>query len=177
MTKFTRFKNLIIALIMIAFAAILLSQPKYGPLLIVLVTGIGMILSGVHSLVFYCTMAVHMVGGKKTFYRSILTMDLGVFLLVCYNASEQLILLYLMGITAVSGGIDLIRALEFKKEGAPWKHRLISGLISIGIMVAGMIFMDNPVTMVYIFSLWLFYGAASRIVSVFRKTAVIYIPE
>jgi uncharacterized membrane protein HdeD (DUF308 family) len=177
MRQITRIKNLLIGLIMIALAASLLAFPQYGPGVIVLLIGIGLILSGIGSLIFYITMARHMVGGMKTFYRSILFLDLGVFMMTGFAVSEQLVLLYLMGILVISGGIDIIRALEFKKEGASWKARMVSGVISLVIMVIGTIFMDNPLTVVYLFCLGLLYSAVTRIVSAFRKTAVIYIPE
>ena len=177
MRKITRFKNLIIGLIMIAIAFILFAQPQYGPPVIILLVGLGLIADGIVALFFYLTMARHMVGGKKMFYRSILILDMGVLLLAGFTGSEQLILLYLLGVVAISGGIDIIRALESRNEGAPWKRRLISGLISVAILIIGMIFSEHPLTVVYIFCFGMLYLGVNRIISVFRRTAVIYIPE
>ena len=177
MRKITRLKNLIIALIMFAIAIALFAEPQYGPLVIILLVGLALIAYGLVTLIFYITMASHMVGGKRIFYRSILILDLGVLLLAGYNGSEQLILLYLLGVLAVSGGIDIIRALEFRKEGASWKRRLISGLVCIAMLIVGTILMDNPRTVVYIFCIRLLYLGVTRLISVFKKTAVIYIPE
>ena len=123
MRKITRIKNLIIGFIMIAFAVALFLEPTYGPPVILLLLGLGLVANGVRLLIFYLTMARYMVGGKKTFYQSILTLDMGVLLLAGFTGSEQLVLLYLLGVLAVSGGIDIIRALEFRAEGARWKHR------------------------------------------------------
>ena len=177
MRKATRIKNLVIALIMIAFAIILLTIPQFGPLLTILVLGAGMIISGIRSLIYYFTMAKNMVDGKKVLYRSIFILDVGAFLMAGYNGSEQLILLYLMGLLAISGGMDLIRALELKKEGAPWKRRLASGLIAMILLIAALFSMSDPQLVVYIFCIGLFYSAVVRIISIFRKPAVIYIPE
>ena len=118
-----------------------------------------------------------MVGGKRILYRSILTLDLGVFMLSFYKGSERLILLYLMLLLAASGGIDLVRALQFRKEGAAWKLRALIGVLSILILIIGFIYRKDPHTMVYIFCLGLASTGINRIASVFRKTAVIYIPE
>ena len=177
MRKITRIKNLLIALIMIAFAVLLLAFPEVGPLLIVILLGAGLIIEGIRSLIYYFTMAKNMVGGKKVLFRSIFILDIGAFLLTGCGASNQLIFLYLLGMLAASGGIDIIRALELKKEGARWKHRLISGLLAFVLLIAALIFMSDPQVVVYIFCIQLIYTAITRLVSVFRKTAVIYIPE
>ena len=177
MTKFTRIRNLIIGLIMIAIAVTLLLEPASGPVVILLILGIGLVGSGIGTLIFYFTMARHMVGGKKMFYRGILILDLGALLLAGYQGSEQLVLLYLLGVVAISGGIDIIRALESRKAGAPWKFRLVGGLVSIAILLVGLACMSNPHTVVYIFCFGLLYLGVARIISVFRKTAVVYIPQ
>ena len=177
MRKLTRVKNLIIAFIMIVFAIILLEAPEFGPVLIILIAGFGLIASGIGTLIFYITMASHMVGGKKTFYSSIITMSLGVFMLAGYAGATDLVLLYLMGLFAISGGIGLIRALESKKEGALWIHRLIGAIFNFAVFIIGFLFTDNPHTMVYLFCIDLIYSAVSRIISSFRKTAIIYIPQ
>ena len=177
MTKLSRIKNLLIALVLLIFVFLLLQFPQYGPLLIVLVFGVGLIIAGFRSLIYYLTMARNMVGGKKILYRSIFILDIGAFLLTGYGESNQLIRMYILGMLAVSGGIDLIRALELKKEGAVWRPRLISGLITLALLIAAKIFSSDPQMLVYICCIALLYNAVTRIVSVFRKTAVIYIPE
>ena len=138
---------------------------------------IALVIYGIYSLIFFCTMAIHMVGGKRIFYRSILLLDLGVFMLCAFKGSERLILLYLLLLLAAMGALDLVRALEFRKAGAPWKFRAIVGAACIVIAITGFIYRSDPNTLVYIFCLGLFCASISKIVSVFRKTAVIYIPE
>ena len=177
MRKLTRFKNLIIGIVMIVFALVLLIWPQFGTPMIMLVAGIGLLIYGLYSLIFYFTMATHMVGGKSIFYRGILLLDLGVFMLSAYKGSERLIFLYLMVLLAATGLIDLVRALEFRKEGASWKLRALSGIVCIAILILGFIYRKGPRTMVYIFCLGILVSAANRIASVFRKTAVLYIPE
>jgi uncharacterized membrane protein HdeD (DUF308 family) len=177
MKKITKIKNLVIGLAMLVFAVLLFLNPTYGPPVIIALTAIGLLLEGISSLIFYCTMAVHMTGGRKLLFRSILILDLGAFLLTGFTGSSTLIMMYLMGFLAVSGGISIIRALESKKEGAPWKGKVAGGAIAIAAFIVGSIFMSNPLTMVIIFCLGLLYSGINRIVNVFRKTAVIYIPE
>ena len=177
MKKLTRFKNLIVGVVLIVFAFILLIWPRFGTPLIMLVFGIGLLIYGIYSLIFYCRMAIHMVGGKRIFYRGILLLDLGVFMLSAYKGSERLVFLYMMVLLAATGAIDLVRALDYRKQGAAWKLRAIVGVVCIVILISGLIYRRNPSTMVYIFCLGLLSAAISRIASVFRKTAVIYIPE
>ena len=177
MKKLARIKNLLIGIIMITFVVVLLTWPQIGTPMIMMVFGIGLLIYGIYSLVFYFTMAIHMVGGKTIFFRGILLLDLGVFMLAAYQGSDRLIFLYLMVLLAASGAIDLVRALEFRKQGASWKLRAICGVASIVIMIVGFIYRKNPNTMVYVFCLALLSAAINRIATVFRKTAVIYIPE
>ena len=177
MRKLTRVKNLLIGIVMIVFALLLLIWPQFGTPMIMLVCGAALLVYGLYSLIFWFTMARNMVGGKWIFYRSILLLDLGAFMLAAYNGSERLIFLYLMVLLAATGAIDLVRALEFRKEGAPWKLRAIIGAACIAILIAGLIYRKNPNTLVYIFCLGMLASAISRIASVFRKTAVVYIPE
>ena len=177
MTKLTRIRELILGLAMIAFALVLFLTPESGSVVILVILGVGLVVSGVGTLIFYLTMARHMVGGKKIFYRGILLLDLGALLLSGYSGSEQLIRLYLLGLFAISGVIDIIRALELRKQGAPWKHRVIGGAFFIAILILGLIYKSNPHTVVYVFCIGLIYLGVTRIVSVFRKTAVLYIPE
>lgn len=111
MKKLARFRNLILGIIMLVFAMVLLIWPQFGTPMIMLVAGIGLLIYGIYSLIFYCTMAVHMVGGKRILFRSVLLLDLGVFMLSSYRGSERLILLYLLVLLAAYGAIDLVRAL------------------------------------------------------------------
>ncbi len=178
MGKMTRIRNLLIAFAMIAIAIALFIAPQYGPGIIVLIVGAGLIVGGISRLIFYITMARHMVGGMKTFFHGILFLDLGVFMMSGFSVSERLVIYYLTIILLVSGGLDIIRALESRNEGASWKFRLVSGIITLAIMVVmivGAIFMNNMLIVVYIFCIGLLYQAADKIVSAFRKTAVIYI--
>ena len=177
MRKLTRFKNLIIGVIMIVFALLLLIWPDYGTPAIMLVVGLALLIYGIYCLVFFGTRAVHMVGGKRIFYRGILLLDLGVFMLAAYKGSERLVFWYLMLLLAATGSIDLIRALDFRKAGAPWKVRAIVGAACIIVLFVALIYRKNPQTLVYIFCIALTISAISKIASVFRKTAVIYIPE
>ncbi len=177
MRKLARIRNLLLGLLMFAFAAVLFLEPASGPLLVILILGAGLLIIGLHTVYFYITMARHMVGGKKTFYRGILILSLAAVLLSGYSGSGAMILLYLLGSYAIAGVIDIIRALDLKKEGAPWKHRMVSGLLSIVILLAGIFYRDNPHTVVYIFCVGLLYSGLYRIILAFRKTAIIYIPE
>lgn len=177
MRKLSRIKNVVIGVVLILFALLLLIWPRFGTPLIMMVFGIGLLIYGLYSLIFFCRMAIHMVGGKRIFFRGILLLDLGIFLMSSFRGSERLVFLYMLVLLAASGAIDLVRALDYRKQGAAWLLRAVSGVVCIAILIAGLIYRRNPNTMVYIFCLALLFTAISRIVSAFRKTAVLYIPE
>ena len=118
-----------------------------------------------------------MVGGKSILYKSILLLDLGVFMISAFKGSERLVMIYLLILLAASGAIDIVRALEFRKQGAGWAFRAISGVVTIILLIVGFIYRKEPTTMVYVFCIGLLYSAITRIIGIFRKTAVVYIPQ
>ena len=64
MTKVQRIGNLITAVVMIAFAGLLFVSPVEGLPVVAIVVSISFTVRGLRRLVYYYTMARHMVGGK-----------------------------------------------------------------------------------------------------------------
>ena len=176
MNKMSRIKNLIIAAVMIVFAGVMLAWPQFGTPMIMLVVGLYLLFYGIYSLIFYFTMAIHMVDGKRVFYRGILLLDLGVFMLSAYRGSERLVFLYLMLMLAASGAIDLVRALDFRKQGESWKFRAVMGVVCILLLISAFIYRKEPTTLTYMYCIGMFVSAINRVVSAFRTTAIVYIP-
>ncbi len=120
-----------------------------------------------------------MVGGKTFLYQSIIVLDFALFTFSLIRISTVWIMIYLMGIFAFSGAIDILRALEAKKNGAPsWKLKFISGCISVAATIAlfiiGIIFREQTI-LVYGYCINLGYAAVMRFVNAFRRTAIVYI--
>jgi hypothetical protein len=90
------------------------------------------------------------------------------------------IVLYLLGAHAFSGLIDILRARAARQFEAPsWKNSLAEGIASIGIAVVAVVFgliLGNMRSLTMIYAAGLIYSAFLNLLSVFRKTAIVYIP-
>ena len=117
MSKFQRVGNIILGLIMILLAAILFIIPKEGFYVVIAILSIGLTVIGVKEIIYYFSMAIHMVGGKRSLYRGVIILEIGLFTMSLYDVPRIFVLLYLVAIHAFSGGVDVLRAFEAKKKG------------------------------------------------------------
>lgn len=86
------------------------------------------------------------------------------------------ILLYLIGIHAFSGIVEILRAMEAKNsvEG-PWKIKFGHGIVNLALATACLIFIRNSNTAIMIYSIGLIYSAIMRIFNAFQRTSFILI--
>ena len=180
MSHWQRIKSVIGSVLLLLMIPILLFMPQeQGISLVAFVLSLLLIALGVRVTWFYFRMARHMVGGKMMLCQGILLLDIGLFSVSVITTSKVVVLGYLLAVFAFSGGIDILRALEAKRYGAPsWKLKLISGCVTIAaaaaIGIAGFCF-GSPELAVYGYCVSLLYLAVVRLIAAFRKTAVIYI--
>ena len=97
-------------------------------------------------------------------YIGIIVMDLGLLILGSFNGSSLLIMFYLLGFRLVTGAIDVARAIEARKNKAPWKIRLTAGIISLGTAL-GFIFFKDPYAVVDIYCIGLLFSAVEHIIT------------
>lgn len=178
MTVRQRLRILLAAALMIIISIILIALPIIGIPVAQFILSAILLVMGARYMIYYFTMAKHMVGGKMMLYFGIILLDVGVFLLTLLGNSQEIILMYLQLAFGITGAIAILRAVEAKKSGSrSWKGNLIHGAICIGIMIFAVIctFAELPERMVvYVFCAGLLYSAAMRIYSAFRRTAVLY---
>ena len=170
-----RIFHILIAIGLIFVAVLLLALGKEGADAVALIIGISMLVSGIRSLVAFISKTRFMVGGRTQLYMGILTMDLGLLIISSFSGSTYLILLYLLGMLALTGGIGAARAMEAKKHGAPWKIRMLTGVLSLAMMLLGLIFFRDPETVVDIYSISLFISAVEHFYTAFRRTRAVSI--
>jgi hypothetical protein len=179
MTAFQKIKNIVIAIFMLIGSAIIFWVPEDGITLIVLILSISLIINGLRNIIYYFTMARHMVGGRSILYTGVIIFDLGVFSLSVSDNSDRFVILYMLIIHMFSGLVDILRALESKRMSAPsWRFKFSSGVVNIAIAIAAFVsgYMFKSLTLIaYIYSAGLIYSAISRIITAFRKTAIVYI--
>ena len=172
-----RISGVIIGFLTILMGLVFFLIPEEAPILAALILSISLIIYGGRMLVFYFRMARHMVSGRMLLYISVVLLDLGVFLLSLTDVKPLYIAVYLLIIYAFSGAIDIMRGFEAKKlKASSWKLRVISGFVSITVAILcvalSRVFPDG---IGYLYGAGLIYSGIVRIVSAFRKTAIVYI--
>ena len=171
-----RIKNVLIGVLIILGAVILIVFPEEGILITASILSISLFVYGIKTLINYITLTRHMVGGRIMLYLAVVVLDLGMFTMMLTNIPKIYIALYLVVVYAFSGAIDILRALEAKKYQAPsWRFSLISGIISVVIAILCIVFIGSTNMIVYLYSAGLIYSAIVRIITAFRKTAIVYI--
>ena len=171
-----RIKNILIGIAIILGALILIAFPEDGIIITASILSLSLFIYGIKTLIYYATMARHMVGGRIMLYLAVVVLDLGMFTMMLTNIPKIYIVLYLVVVYAFAGAVGILRALEAKRYQAPmWKLSLISGIINVVIAILCIIFMRSTNMIVYLYCVGLIYSAIVRIVTAFRKTAIVYI--
>lgn len=161
---------------MLFFAAVMINLPEFGYGLVMLLLSVSLLLYGARYLVYYFTMARFMVGGKASLYLGIILFDLGMFSMTLTTIPKTYVIMYLAGANLIAGGIDILSAVDAKKTGSPsWRMKLAGGVVCVAAAVTCVLCGDNQKMMVYIYCFGLVNSAVFKIISAFRKTAIVYI--
>lgn len=176
MTKVSRIGNIFLGLITIALGVVLSIKAEDTLTIIIFILCIGLLISGFRELIFYLTMARHMVGGQTMLFRAIIVIDMGLFTLALTDVPTMYVMLYLIGVHLFSGGVNILRAMECRKlQSGSWKLQFVQGLINVILAVLCLIFFKSITTAVIIYSVGLVYSGVMRIITSLRKTAIVYI--
>jgi uncharacterized membrane protein HdeD (DUF308 family) len=174
-----RVKKVLLALMMILCSAYLVIDPETGFFVVALIVSVSLVLYGMRTLLYYLSMARHMVGGKSILFIGIIVTDLGVFILTTVDDPKLFIVVYLLAVHAFSGAMGVLRALEAKRYAAPsWKWSLLGGIANLTVAVLAVIaelFLRSTAILSFLYAATLFYSACVQLVSAFRKTAIVYI--
>lgn len=177
MTIFQRIINIFIGIIMLTAAIFLIYDRSTGAYeFIIAVLTTGLTIKGLKDIIFYFTMARHMVGGKLILFQGVIVFDFALFTGSLSNVPKIYILLYLIFVYAFSGVIGVLRAMESRRTVAgPWKMKFTHGLVDFLLALACLIFIRQENTALIIYCLGLIYSAIMRIISSFRRTTFILI--
>ncbi len=170
-----RIKGAFVGLVMIIAGIIFFLTPTKSYPFITAILCLGLLFRGFQLLFFYFRMARFMVDGRSMLYQATIMIDLGLFTGSLTQVPLVYVMLYLIAINLFSGGIDILRAMEAKKYGSAWKMTFVSGLISVLMAVACLIFIKAIKWAVMIYALGVIYSGAMRIAQSFRKTKMVYI--
>lgn len=179
MTEMQRVKKVLLALLMLLCAWVMFRAPEAGFYIVALIVSFSVILYGLRKLIYYCTMARHMVGGGATLFIGVIALDLGVFILTTADDPKLFIVVYMLAMHGFSGVMGVARALEARRYGSPaWKWQFTGGLANLVVAVLAVIagiFLHSTADLAYLYAACLVYAGFAQLLAAFRKTAIVYI--
>lgn len=179
MTSFQRIRKFLAGLGMLLGSFILIVDPEQGYYLVAILLSISLLLYGVRLLVYYFSMARHMVGGKSILYTAIVLTDLGLYTMTTITIPKIYLICHLLLSYGFSGIVDMMKAVEDKRlQSGSWRMSFVTGLGNLVIAVVAFTCMVSHSTqlMMDIYCAGLAYAGIMKMVDSFRKTAVVYIP-
>ena len=179
MNRRQRIRSLLSGLCMLLCCAVMVIDPKDGYFLAAVIIILSMLSYGLKLLIYYQTMARHMVGGKATLFLAILILDFGVFVTSVVDNPILFLLLYLLLFHGFSGAISILRSKEARSFSASfWVWNLMAGIVNLGVAI-GAVFAAMVLRSVevlgYLYFAGMLYAAFVRIISAFRRTEIVYI--
>ena len=177
MGKIQRVRNVAEGILLLVMSIVIMILPaEIGFQLAAIVLSVSLFLRGVGMLVYYFTMARNMVGGKLLLYVGIIILDFGMFTITLTDVPHIYLMLYLLATHGFGGVIDILRTLEAKRLESPsWKLNMSQGIVNLAVAVLCIFFLNMTKVLVYLYCAGLIYSAIVRIISAFRKTAIVYI--
>ena len=160
---------------MIVVALIFIVAPSdeaYVFVMAVLTTGL--LIRGVRNIVFYFTMARHMVGGKMILAQGVIVLDFALLTGSMSDVPKIYILLYLVVLHAFSGIVEILRAMEARRTvSGPWKMKFTHGIVDFLLAISCFVYIKQTHTALIIYSIGLLYSAVMRIANSLRRTTFI----
>ena len=153
MTRINRIENFLIGLLMIAGSIALAINPEESLPVITAIMSVSLWIYGIRMMVYYLTMARHMVGGLRVLFRAILMLDLGYFAM----GLTEIPLLYVMLYLAV------------------WRLNFFQGAVDVVTAALCLIMIRSTKLAVYIYAAGVLYSGCIRVIQAFRKTTSVYV--
>lgn len=176
MTKIKRIGSIFSGILMILAALLFIADPDDGYQVILLILSVSLTVSGIRYLIYYFTMARHMAGGQSMLWKGIILLEIGLYVGTLHDLSPVYVMLYFIIGYVFDGAVDILRSLENRKiPGAHWKVKLATGVGEILIAGLCVMYINSPRISVYIFCFGIISGGIMKIISAFRRTAIVYI--
>ncbi len=160
---------------MILAAILIFLMTEDGYKLITLMIWVSLTLSALRQLVYYFSMARHMVGGRLVLYKAIIFLDLALFTRAVIRIPRAYVLIYLSVLFGFAGLVDVLHSLESRRVGGSWRFNLSHGILNIILAGICLVFIRTGRLVEVIYGISLISSAILRIISATRRTAVVYI--
>lgn len=169
MTKWQRIKAILRGLLTMLVAPVLVIDPELGCVLIVMVLGLSAAIKGGRMLLYFVTMARHMVGGKTILYQGFILLDFGLFTLGLAEIPSRFIMLYLLLGYLFYGLIGVLRAMEIRKRAmGSWRFKLLASAGDIALGALCLAKFNSMKWAAGIYCLGVIWSALGRIISACR---------
>ena len=176
MSSFQRIGQFTQGFFMLLCCIILLAIPEYySTRIVALVLSLALMAYGIRTLVYYFTMARHMVGGNAMLFVGIIAFDLGALVLILSDQPQYSLMLYLVGTNGFMGLVGILRSIERKKIGGKWVSSLVNSILRLLIVVACIAFFNSGDTLILILAIGLGLSAFGHFGAAFRKPELIFI--
>ena len=176
MTRFQRFENIIIGLVMLLSGIVMTVDPEDGFPFIAMLLVLSMLFTGIRTLAFYFSMARFMVGGRSILFAGVFILDFSLYAASLTDEPRVFILVYLVMFHAFYGVVNLLKGILERRTGvASWRTGILQGTGNLIILMASILFLRSEKILVWIYCAGLFYTAAVRIITGFRRTDMVYI--
>ena len=175
MSMLQRISNFMRGLLSLLSGCIIILAPEPGFIIAMLILGFSLLFYGLRTVIFFFRMARHMVGGQSMLYYGVIIMDFGVFTLALSDMPKLYLALYIVGVYAFSGVVDIMRSLEARSYEASWRMNFAAGAANVAVAILCMAFIGSADMLAYVYGAGLIYSAIMRFINTFRRTAVVYI--
>lgn len=170
MSKFQKIRSILFAVGMIVSGLIVILDPKHGYSIVITILSAWLLLYGISTLIYFFSMARHMVGGKIILYKGIILTDFGCLTGSIVDIPRIYVIGYLVIIHAFSGLVEILRAFEQRRYGAKMIMKLLHGIVNILMALACIVFIKQPATACIIYGLGIIYSAFMRITTALHRT-------
>ena len=162
--------QIIISVGILLIALTLILVPEGSLEIVATILCLLLFVAGIRYMAIYFIMARHMVGGRALFYTGLIILDLSFLCSVVLQKSDRLLLLYLVGMHAFYGVVQMLRAFEAKKyETSAWRVKMMNAVINLLICAACIFFIRQESAMTLIFAGGLIHTAVVRVIAAFRR--------
>lgn len=176
MTKWQRIKAVLGALLSVIFVPVLLIDIDFGCALIAAVLGFSAAIDGIRMIIYFFSMARHMVCGRLILYQGAVMLDFGAFTLCLATVPSQYIMAYLIIGYLFYGVIEILNSLEIKKKKlGSWRFKFATGIGSIVFGIVCLTQIGSTDAAVYLYCFGVICSAIGHIISAFRPSAIVYV--
>lgn len=174
MNLLQRIKAIFSAVLLLLCAGIFIAAPENGHDIVLILMTLTFLFGGLRHLLFYATMARHMVGGRHILWKGLFYLEVGLCTAGMTQVSPTVIMIYLTAGYLFDGATELFKVYEGRStRDIHWLMYLASGLLHLVIAYECLRHHNSPQLISGLYAFGLVAMAFVRIASIFKRTAIV----